>query len=307
MLRLAAEPDVRELTLSQAARLVWAGRWFVAGATVALGLAALLIVLPMTRIYRAQIVLVATKNDTNDMLANLGGDLGGLAALAGISLPQSNSSNEALGTLRSQTVVSDFISQNDLLPILYAARWDAATRSWKTSRWSKTPTVWRGAKLFMNEIRSIDDDRKTGLITLTVEWERAELAAKWANELVALANTELRNRAIAEAERNIAYIEKQLEQTTDVELRNSLYRIMEQQIKTAMIARGRAEFAFRVVDPAVVPEQPVRPRRGMTAAIGALVGLLGSVLLVVRRGYTRAGPVDWETAVPSSVEHQPRA
>jgi uncharacterized protein involved in exopolysaccharide biosynthesis len=139
--------------------------------------------------------------------------------------------------------------------------------------------------MFDKSIRTIVEDRARGTITLTVEWKRPGMAAAWANGLIDMANAELQGRAIDEADRDIAYLNEQLARTSNVDLQQSIYQIMEQQIKVAMIARGRKEFAFRVVDPAVVPERPVRPKRGLTAIIGALVGLLASAVLMIRSGF----------------------
>lgn len=290
------------MALADAVKLIWNSKWLVALGTVIPVLAALAIAWLMTPVYRAEVVMVAASNeDSGGLLSGLSGELGGLAAVAGISLPQSKGSKEAFGTLRSQALVRHFIEQNDLLPTLYEGRWDEARKAWKPSFWRKTPDLWLGSKKFMERVRSVSEDTKMGLITMTVEWKRPELAAQWANGLINLANDELRSRAIMEAEGNIAFLSEQLEKTTTVELRNSIHRLMEQQIKSAMLARGRKEFAFRVVDPAVPAREPIRPRPVIMATIAAFLGMLVSSFLAVRLGYVRGRSREaWVHPAPSS-------
>ena len=59
-------------------------------------------------------------------------------------------------------------------------------------------------------------------------------------------------------------------------------------MKKAMLANVSEEYAFRVIDPAVVPEERASPKRSRIAMLGLLIGgLLGTlsafVLNVIRR------------------------
>lgn len=283
---LQMREEVRELPLWATAHLLWARKWTITLTAVVMGALALLVALTMTPMYSAEVVVVpAASSEGMDVLSKLGGGLGDLASMAGISAPQTAGEKEALGTLRSKALISQYITQNNLLPILYSSKWDAGRHSWKPSRWGRPPTLWRATEMFDKGIRTIVEDRTRGTITLTVEWKRPGMAAAWANGLMDMANAEVQARTIDEAERNIAYLNEQLARTTNVELQQSIYQIMEEQIKIAMIARGRKEFAFRVVDPAVAPEKPVRPRPAIMVVISALVGLLAAAVVVIRSGF----------------------
>ena len=284
---LQLREELRELPLWTAGHLLWVRKWVIMMSGLTLGVLALLVALVMTPIYQAEVVVVSATGGAgmDDVLSKLGGGLSGLASIAGITAPQSSAEKEALGTLRSKALISRYITDNDLMPVLYAGQWDAVHHSWRPSRWGRTPTLWRATQMFDSSVRTIVEDKTRGTITLTVDWKRPGMAAAWANGLINLANAELQQRAIDEAERDIAYLNQQLAKTTNVDLQQSIYQIMEQQIKIAMIARGRQEFAFRVVDPAIVPERPVRPKRGVMVLISGLIGVLASAILVIRSGF----------------------
>ena len=70
-----------------------------------------------------------------------------------------------------------------------------------------------------------------------------------------MANDNLRDRAIAESERNISYLNEQAAKTDVVGIRQTIYNIMETEINKAMLAKGSEEYAFKLIDPAVVPQK----------------------------------------------------
>jgi uncharacterized protein involved in exopolysaccharide biosynthesis len=98
---------------------------------------------------------------------------------------------------------------------------------------------------------------------------------------VGLANELLRAQALEEAQRNIAYLTEQSERTTDVDLRRVIFNLIENQTKTVMMAKGRPEYAFRIVDPAVAPEIRSAPHRTLLLITGFAVGALLGALLIL--------------------------
>ena len=117
-----------------------------------------------------------------------------------------------------------------------------------------------------------------------MEWKDAALAAGWANELVALANEILRQRAIEKSKANLAYLDTQLEKATVVEVRQAIYRLIEAEFKNVMIAQGTSDYAFKVIDPAVTPEKKVKPKRMLITAVGLLLGFLISSFYALMNG-----------------------
>jgi uncharacterized protein involved in exopolysaccharide biosynthesis len=126
-------------------------------------------------------------------------------------------------------------------------------------------------------------DSKTNLITVTIAWRDPRIAAKWANDLVALTNLRLREREIREAQRNITYLTDRLSKTTLVEVHNALSGLIENEIKREMLAEGADEFALKVIDPAVPPEEPSSPGFFLSMAFGALGGLFVAAFIVFIR------------------------
>ena len=84
-------------------------------------------------------------------------------------------------------------------------------------------------------------------------------------------------------------LNEQLARTTDVELRKVMYNLIENQTKTLMLANGRTEYAFEVVDAAIPPELKNRPHRTLMVLVGLAVGLtLGVAAAVIRDRFERS-------------------
>jgi uncharacterized protein involved in exopolysaccharide biosynthesis len=284
----AAEPASEYvLDLGVMLRRIWARRWWVVAAVVVCTAAFVTASFVMAPVYRAAVVL-APANDRNGIGSGLDsklGQLGGLAALAGLNLGGTEGmTEEALAVLRSRQFTEAFISDRMLMPKLFPKKWDARAGKWKVAP-GREPSLAKGYERFDKNIRTIIQDKKTGLVTLQVDWTDRHEAADWANELVERLNAEMRARAAREAEASVGYLEKELEKTSIVAAREALNRIMETQIKQRMFADVNQEYVFRMIDRAMAPDPDdvVRPRRVLMAVEGLLLGLALGVLFALAR------------------------
>jgi LPS O-antigen subunit length determinant protein (WzzB/FepE family) len=236
-------------------------------------------------IYRATVVLAPSGTERLGLNAGIGGagSLSGLAQLAGLSLGSLGSSTEeALAVLQSRQLTETFLTDNLLLPILYASKWNAEKQVWVVPK-DKQPNLAIAFKYFDRKIRTVSNDRRTGLIRLSIEWTDADRAAEWANILVALVNAEMRSRARLEAEASVRHLENELTTTANIETRQAISRLLEAQVNRRMIATVTNDYAFRVIDAAMAPDARdfVRPRRLAMLILGPLLGAIFGVGLIL--------------------------
>ena len=267
---------------------LWHKRWWIFTSTLLFTVAATAAAFLMTPIYRASTVMVSAGADRSSVgsLSSALGQLGGLASLAGIGVGSGDlETEEALAVLRSRRFTRNFISGRNLMPKLFAREWNAALSKWNV-RETDRPTPAEAYKYFDQKIRKVNQDKKTGLVTLQIDWKDRNEAAEWSNELVERINAEMRARAIAKAEASIGFLQKELTNTADVGTREAVNRLIESQVKRRMLASVMQEYAFRVVDRAMPPDakDPVRPRKVIFVLLGLVLGLsIGcmAVLIVV--------------------------
>lgn len=290
------EEEIPLLDLRAFFDVLYDSRWLIAGIALACTLAAAGSLFVLRKQYAASILLSPVNNQgpvgLGGALSSTLSQLGGVASLAGLSLGGDSSMRaESIATLQSEALTSRYIKENDLLPVLFAGAWDPQRKAWNTKD-GKNPTLWTGNAYFNAKIREVKEESRTGLVTMTITWTDPKRAAEWANGLTALANTYLRDKAIEESQRNIAYLSEQASKTNVVELRSALYALMESEIKKEMLARGSAEYALKVIDPAVAPEEPTFPRPLLMIAAGIVGGLvLGVLAAVIRHSIRQRRPV----------------
>lgn len=256
-------------------RLLWAHKLLIGAVTVLFGAAATILALTATHIYRADTVVApALESNLGGASAALGGRLGGLASLAGIDLGRSGpGAQHAQAVLQSRRLVEEFIRRNDLVAELVPPGPDQ--------------TLWRAVQIFRDNVLTMNRDEVDGTTSITIEWKDPAVAAAWANGLVALANELIRAQALADAQRNIDYLRKQAEATNVVEMQRVMYELIQNETKTLMLANARADYAFTVVDPAVVPEARDRPKRRLMVATGLALGFILASLFVLGRDTVR--------------------
>jgi uncharacterized protein involved in exopolysaccharide biosynthesis len=241
-----------------------------------------------TPVFRADTTLVPSDEVLGLNQNSIAGGLGGLASLVGFG-GAGNRENEALAILKSRALTSAYIEANDLLPIIFYDRWDADKHKWKSYKKGQVPTLEDGYTVFDKSIRLVVENRKTGLVTVSATWRDPKLAKQWVDGLVNSANDLLRRQAIERSTINLEYLQKVLDKTTVVTMKDTISKLMETELKKQMMATGNRDYAFRFVDPAVIPEHKFAPKRSLFAVFGASCGSLIWLLMVSFRNRNRTG------------------
>jgi uncharacterized protein involved in exopolysaccharide biosynthesis len=143
-----------------------------------------------------------------------------------------------------------------------------------------------------NEIFSVTEDLETGQVTVSVEWKSPELAAAWANRIVAKLNERMRSNAIVEATQSAKHLGEEAERTNVLEVQQAIYSRIADQIELATLATVRHNYAFDVLDPAVPPEldEYVRPKRLLMVAVGLALGIIiGTSVVALKMLVTASG------------------
>jgi uncharacterized protein involved in exopolysaccharide biosynthesis len=266
-----------EFDLGTLSRLVWDNKLLIGLIGLLFAVVAGVLAFKTAPVFRAEVVVVAVR-ERDATGSGISSQLGALTSLVGVTLGQGGGSGPTSdAVLDSRRLVEEFIKRNDLLPVL--------------SRDAKPPpTLWLAVKQFKEGALAVRKDTRKGVTTVAVEWTDPALAARWANGLIGLANDLIRTRALDDATRNIAYINRQLEQTNTIEMRQVLFEIIKNETKTLMLANGRTDYAFEVVDPAVTPERKIAPHRSVYVLVGLALGMfVGTIIAFIRDRKRRHG------------------
>ena len=254
--------------------LLWQGRWFVIGITgifIAVGVSYALLAKEK---FRAEVIMASSGQRS---VPNALNQLGGLAALAGVSIG-SNNVAVPVAVLQSRGLAKEFIEEMKIQDELLKDKSgdDLDTRDAVT--------------VFEEDVRAVFEERRTGIVTLTIEWTDPVVAADWANKLVAKLNDRLRRQALEEAERNVSYLRKEMASTDVVSQQQSIGRVLEAEMQKLLLARGNDEFALKILDRATPPKKRSAPKRTVIVLVALILGFFVSIVFLLGRRTLEAQP-----------------
>ncbi|MCB0257445.1 MAG: hypothetical protein KDI55_27290 [Anaerolineae bacterium] len=255
---------------------VWRLRWWLVGAMLVPALFAFLYAMLASPVYKASVLVRVVSEEQGRPLDSLISQVGGLASLAGMSsLGKGDGRVEPLAVLKSRSLAEDFIKQENLRPVLFPKWWDAESERWVIGD-PDGPPAGRTIREFWNDVLRIEEDAATGLVRVEIRWHDPAIAARWANSYIDLANKRLQQRAIAMAESRLLFLNQELAKGGDIQLQQAIYKLMQSEISSAMVANVRRDYAFSILDPAVPPDvdDPWWPRTVPLVVMASIVGLI---------------------------------
>jgi LPS O-antigen subunit length determinant protein (WzzB/FepE family) len=235
---------------------------------------------------------------------------GGLASLAGVSLPGGDEASRAqlgMALMASRGFVGDFVERRDILPELMAVEawslssgeisfdselYDSENGTWVReveAPFKPTPSLLEAHEAF-KEILSVSQDKQTGYVTVSIDHKSPTIAAQWVNWLVEDVNTAVKAQDVAEAEKSIEYLREQVTNTSLADLQAVFFDLIQSQTETVMLAEVRQEYVFKTIDPAIAPEEKSKPSRALICVLGTLLGGMLGVVIVLIRHYARSEP-----------------
>ncbi len=149
----------------------------------------------MTPIYRTTASVLPVSSSKSPL-----GSLAGLAAMAGVSVGGDESSQKVMAVLDSRTIKENVIKDLNLIPQIL----DEIPED-------RNPLLVAIEKM-KDEIVSISDDKKTGVINISVDFKDPELAKKIAEQYIKELQDILAEKSLTVSKMNRMFLEKQLEE-----------------------------------------------------------------------------------------------
>jgi LPS O-antigen subunit length determinant protein (WzzB/FepE family) len=289
-----SEIDLRELFA-----VLWASKIKIVAITTICAIVSVFYALSIPNQYKATVLVSPAKSPGGGITGALG-SLGGLANLAGVSMGGGSSETQvAKEIMRSWSFTESFIENNNLAVGLSAAYgWDKAankllintdTYDPESEKWlsdAGMPSSWALYKAFSGRL-TVSTYGKSGLLSVSIEYYSPLIAKQWLDLYIAAINEHMQKREMAKVTRNIEYLQAQIKKTNIAEMQEVFYTIIEEQIKSKMLAEASPEYAFVAVSPSMVPAEKSQPRRSSICILGTLLGGMLSVLLVLLMHYGR--------------------
>ena len=238
---------------------------------------------------------------TNDGAVTSGQSSSGLdvlGSLAGVSLsgPASTKSSLAIATLRSRDFLKHLLKVSDSLPYLTVVEqynketkkiefnnevYDEENKIWIDSL--KKPSFERAYKAY----RKILDIRitKQGFVELSVTHHSPQFAKDFLVLVINELNSLSRTRDLAESKASLEYLNRQLLETKQTDIRFSINELIKSELRRQMFANVQLEYLLKPLDSAFIPELKSSPNRPQICINGTLLGFLIGILISLIRHY----------------------
>ena len=290
-----------EINLYELFKTFWDSKWLISSITIASCIFIVLYSLSIPNVYRSSALVMPAQSQGSSMPGSLSG-LGGLASMAGISIPSGNSNNkeEAIAVLTSHQFLEDFIINNNiLLPLMASKGWDPKKNELilnpkiydiKNKKWAgktNTPPSIQEAVRSFRQIYIVSENKKNGFVTISIDFYSPYVSKEWIDLIIENINETMRVQAVSMATSSLNYLNEQISKTNISEIKIVLSELAKSETQKIMLSKSSPEYVFKTIDKAFAPEIKISPRRSVICIIGALVGfslsLLISILLRLRK------------------------
>lgn len=276
--------------------ILWLKKISIAIITLFFAISSILYSLSLPNIYQSDVILTLSDNSNEGITGQSA--LTGLTASLGIGGGGSkvNPAKLAVAIMKSWGFSEEIIERNDLKVVLAASEgWnqddnyqilDQEIYDSKRGLWVNEPNSWELFQKLKSKV-SITYAERDQFITLSVKDYSPYLAKKIVEIYISAINDHMRKRQITQSNKNLIYLEAQLEKINNNSLKQVFYQLILQENKSKMMAEANPEFTFVIVSKPMLPLVKAEPRRSIIVVSLTLFGFLISCLYFLFKGRTR--------------------
>lgn len=290
-----------EINLIELFQILFAGKWLIIGITSITSVIAIIYSLSLPNIYKSETLL--TPVTAENSLSGAMQSFGGLASLAGGILPTDAADSNAAKAIEKVSSLSFFVEKimpNIFLPDLMAAQswnsnngkliydpeiYDISSGSWVREvefPMQPEPTPQESYRSFTSHL-DVKKDLKTGFITISIEHLSPIIAKEWLEVIVKEINAFYREKDKTEAEASVRYLAEQISKTGYTEIKQVIANLAQRETQKLTLIEANEFYVFDYIDPPAIMERKSKPVRSVICIIGALIGgIIGVIVVLIR-------------------------
>ena len=187
-----------------------------------------------------------------------------------IDVAPSNEIDRLLSRLGGYEFTKFFIDKYNLLPLLFPNEWNDKTESFEEGF---KPDYRVATKIFREEHVGHSLDEKSGLLKVYATTHSADFSAEIVNNYLIAFNEFIKMRSVDTMNSRRAYLERRLNEVSNIEVQRSIYRLLEAQLGVESMIHARESYPFELIQPANPPLYKSYPSRKKWAVL-AFVGII---------------------------------
>lgn len=167
--------------------------------------------------------------------------------------------------------------------------YDSKTKSWLLN--SNGETFEPLSIKTFNEVSkyiSAGQDKDTGLVILSVKHYSPKIAFELTKLLTKELNDHFRELDKQEAHASINFLTNKINQTSNTEMRQVFYSMIESHSQTLMMTEVNKQYLVKTLVPTMMPEQKDSPNRALILIFGAFLGGILALAYVLVRYFIKS-------------------
>lgn len=187
--------------------------------------------------------------------------------------------------LENLMAVKKWNSKNNTL-IYDGNKFDLNSGEWVSysNQNKKKPSIQEAYKTYKN-ILSINQDERSSFVTISIKHISPIIAQKWTDTIIRLINESMREYDKSVAQSAINFLNNSSNYTNIQAVRDGITALLENEMKTLMLASSNEFYVFKIIDAPVVSEEKSSPNRTAICIFGFLFSIFLSILFVIFRNY----------------------
>ena len=147
------------------------------------------------------------------------------------------------------------------------------------------PSSQESFEVFNRDHLYLNEDKKTGFVTLSIKHQSPYVAKQWTELIVNEINKFYRQKDKLESEKVARYLNQQISITGFSEIKEVLAQLLQKETEKLTLIEANQYYVYEYIDPPAVMEKKSEPNRALICIMGALLGGMLSIFLVFLRRY----------------------
>lgn len=294
-----------EIDIQEIFSVLFQGKRIIALITAFVLVIGIVYSLILPNIYKSNALLAPVVNNES-ALSGAMGEYSGLAALAGISLPNSNKDSNSAKAFEMMSSLSFF--ENNVMPKIFLPdlmavgywnseinkiSYDEAIFNESSDSWVRSfshpkkliPSAQESFEKFKKKHFEIKEDISSGFITLSVKHQSPYVAKQWIEIVVREINTFYRQKDKSKSEDTIIYLNEQMFKTSLREVKEVIAELLQSEIQKLALIEVNENYVFEYIYLPAVMEKKSEPSRILIFILSTFLGVLLGAFIVILRHY----------------------
>jgi LPS O-antigen subunit length determinant protein (WzzB/FepE family) len=297
------KPQGDEIDLKDLALTLWRAKKLIAACVAgAIFLAsAYLWIAERTYTVRYTFMPVATEDNQNKFSG-----FGGLASLAGVSLPSGGTTDFKTFQmlLQSEEAASYLLNDEGLLKRIFPAEWDETAQAFLEPSASTLGMIKRGVKTALTGSKNPDymapnaarladwlveafaqsEDRDTGFLTLSSQTPDPGLMLDVMTATTKIADKIIRDRFVERGQESVDFYQSKIASARSREHREALAQLIAQEEQKLMLASNGSYFVAQPLTTPSVSLRPTSPKASLVLALSIVLGAFtGAAVALIKK------------------------